>query len=103
MSEEYDSAEDEAIIRNTIKVKRNLLCKNLLDQTKELCYSHSPVYKDFDQIFARILTRFIDWEIFEEKEIYMACQSLKVVANSGQIVNLVEDKNMKQILRIYIH
>ena len=31
MSEEYDSAEDEAMIRNTIKVKRNLLCKNLLD------------------------------------------------------------------------
>lgn len=35
------------------------------------------------------MTRFVDWEIFEDKEIYMACQSLKVVANSGQIVNLV--------------
>ena len=38
MSEDYDSAEDENMIRHTIKVKRNLLCKNLLDQTKELCY-----------------------------------------------------------------
>ena len=37
-SEDYDSSEDENMIRNTIKVKRNLLCKNLLDQTKELCY-----------------------------------------------------------------
>lgn len=83
MSEEYDSAEDENMIRKTIQVKRNLLCKNLLDQTKELCYQHSPVYKDFDQIFARIMTRFQDWEIFEEKDIVMACQSLKVVANSG--------------------
>lgn len=38
LSEDYDSAEDEAIIENTVKVKRNLLCKNLLAQTKELCY-----------------------------------------------------------------
>ena len=83
MSEEYDSDEHEALVRNTIKVKRNLLCKNLLDQTKELCYQHSPVYKDFDQIFSRIMSRFTDWEIFDDKEIIMACQSLKVVANSG--------------------
>lgn len=73
LSEDYDSAEEEAIIENTVKVKRNLLCKNLLAQTKELCYQHSPVYKDFDQIFARIMTRFVDWEIFEDSEIAMAC------------------------------
>ena len=85
LSEDYDSGEDENNdhIKKLIKVKRNLLCKNLLDQTKELCYQHSPVYKDFDTIFARIMTRFQDWEIFEDKEIFMACQSLKVVANSG--------------------
>ena len=35
------------------------------------------------------MSRFTDWEIFDEKEVIMACQSLKVVANSGQIVNLV--------------
>ena len=58
MSEDYDSDEAENLIRNAVKVKRNLLCKNLLDQTKELCYQHSPVYKDFDQIFSRIMTRF---------------------------------------------
>lgn len=38
MSGDYDSDEHEAIVRNVIKVKRNLLCKDLLDQTKELCY-----------------------------------------------------------------
>ena len=54
---DYDSG-DEALIKQTIKIKKNLLCKTLLDQTKELCYQHSPVYKDFDQIFTRIMHRF---------------------------------------------
>ena len=47
------------------------------------------------------MTRFQDWEIFEDKDIVMACQSLKVVANSGQIVNLVQEKNMKRIIQVY--
>ena len=38
LSQDYESGEDEGMINNKIKVKRNLLCKNLLDQTKELCY-----------------------------------------------------------------
>jgi len=38
MSDNQESDEDEGIAKNTIKVKRNLLCKTLLDQTKELCY-----------------------------------------------------------------
>lgn len=60
MSNDYDSAEGDEATRFTINktAKRNLLCKNLLDQTKELCYQHSPVYKDFDQIFTRIMSRF---------------------------------------------
>ena len=48
MSDDDESGEDEALNKNLAKAKRNLLCKNLLDQTKELCYQHSPVYKDFD-------------------------------------------------------
>ena len=31
----------------------------------------------------------------------MACSSLKVIANSGQIVNLVQEKNMKRVIQIY--
>lgn len=75
MSNDYDSADGEEGNRiTTNKTKpRNLLCKTLLDQTKELCYQHSPVYKDFDQIFTRIMSRFQDWEIYEDKEIVMAC------------------------------
>lgn len=47
------------------------------------------------------MSRFTDWEIFDDKEIIMACQSLKVVANSGQIVNLVLEKNMKRVITVY--
>lgn len=90
MSNDFDSVEGDEVVRNIQKTnKKNLLCKTLLDQTKELCYQHSPVYKDFDQIFTRIMSRFLDWEIFDDKELIMACQSLKVIANSAQIVNLV--------------
>ena len=39
---------EEEIRKGAFRTKKNLLCKNLLDQTKELCYQHSPVYKDFD-------------------------------------------------------
>ena len=47
------------------------------------------------------MSRFTDWEIFDDKEVIMACQSLKVVANSGQIVNLVQEKNMKRVITAY--
>lgn len=40
------------------KMKKNHLQKNILDQTKELCYEHSYLYKDFDSVFAKILSRF---------------------------------------------
>ena len=38
LSADYESGEDDANPNGKVKVKRNLLCKNLLDQTKELCY-----------------------------------------------------------------
>lgn len=47
------------------------------------------------------MTRFVDWEIFDDSEVAMACSSLKVMANSGQIVNLVQEKNMKRIIMVY--
>ena len=53
VGDEMIDDEETKEIMQTIRTnqKRNLLCKNLLDQTKELCYSHSPVYKDFDAMF----------------------------------------------------
>lgn len=42
MSNDYGSAEGDEAARitmiNKVKPPRNLLCKTLLDQTKELCY-----------------------------------------------------------------
>ena len=38
MSHDDEYGEEEALNKNLAKAKRNLLCKNLLDQTKELCY-----------------------------------------------------------------
>ena len=32
----------------------------------------------------------------------MACESLKVVANSGQLINLIPEKNMKRIIQAYV-
>lgn len=31
----------------------------------------------------------------------LACHSLKVMSNSGQIVNLVQEKNMRRVIQIY--
>jgi hypothetical protein len=33
---------------------------------------HSAVYKDFDVIFARIIAKFQNWELFDDEEILMA-------------------------------
>lgn len=81
--------------------KRSLLCKNLLEQTKELCYQHSPVYKDFDSMFNRIINRFTNWMLFEDNEIEMAGKCLTVMANSGQIVNLVQQRNIIKLINFY--
>ena len=67
---------------NTQKVKKNYLLKNLLDQTKEFCYEHSTLYKDFDTQFMKILSRFYQWEIFDDSEIQLACQ-VNLVVNVG--------------------
>ena len=96
-----EGSEEEVAYGTRSRVKKNLLCKNLLDQTKELCYQHSPVYKDFDSMFQKIYTRFVHWELFDDEDIHMAGLSLKVMANSGQIVNLVLEKNMRRLIKVY--
>ena len=52
-------------------------------------------------MFQKIYTRFAHWELFDDEDIHMAGLSLKVMANSGQIVNLVIDKNIKRLIKIY--
>lgn len=72
-----------------------------MEQTRELCFTNSAVYKDFDKIFDKILMKFYYWELFEEQEIFMAGQSLKIMANSCQMVNLVQEKQMRRLTSIY--
>ena len=52
-------------------------------------------------MFQKIYTRFVHWELFDDEETHMAGLSLKVMANSGQIVNLVIEKNMKRLIKVY--
>lgn len=39
--------------------------------------------------------------MYEDEEIAQAGKSLKVMANSGQIVNLVLEKHLKRIFEVY--
>jgi hypothetical protein len=41
------------------------------------------VYKDFDSIYIKVYSRLKQWELFDDDEINMAGQSLKIIANSG--------------------
>lgn len=63
--------------------KRNFLQKTILDQTKELCFEHASLYKDFESVYSKILMRFQQWELFDDEEVSMACQSIKTLASSG--------------------
>lgn len=49
--------------------KKNYLMKNILDQTKELCFEHASQYRDFESVYAKILMRFQQWELFDDDEI----------------------------------
>ena len=52
-------------------------------------------------MFQKIYTRFANWELFDDEDIHIASLSLKVMANSGQIVNLVQEKNLKRLIKVY--
>lgn len=77
------------------------MCKNLFEQCKELCYNQSQVYKDFDSIFTKIFCRFSQWMLFEDEDIVMAGASLKLMANSGQLVNLVTESKMQKLFKLF--
>jgi hypothetical protein len=53
--------------------KRNFLLKTILDQTKELCFEHATLYKDFESVYSKILLRFQQWELFDDEEVSLAC------------------------------
>ena len=47
--------------------------KNILDQTKELCFEHASQYRDFESVYAKILMRFQQWELFDDDEVALGC------------------------------
>lgn len=65
-SDDSDAEDAKKIINHA---KKNFLCKSLVEQCKELCYSNSLVYKDFDQIYQKIIYKFNQWTIFDDDEI----------------------------------
>lgn len=67
-----DNSDTRAATKIVTQNKKNFLCKNLLEQCKELCYNQSQVYKDFDQIFNKVIARFNQWDLFDDDEIQMA-------------------------------
>ena len=75
------SEDDKQAVQNIImekqpkaaKGKKNYLQKTIFDQTKELCFEHSSLYKDFDSVYQKILLRFQQWELFDDSEISLAC------------------------------
>lgn len=103
--EEDNLPSDDSDVEEAKKIvqvhRKNLLCKTLLDQCKELCYQQSLVYKDFDTIFFKIISRMQHWNLMEDDDITMAGQSLRMIANSGQLVNLVQDVNISKIFNLY--
>jgi hypothetical protein len=59
------------------------------------------MYKDFNQIFDRVLQRLNNWVLYEDTDIHMAGQCLKLIANSGQQQNLVSDMNLQKLFSLY--
>lgn len=81
--------------------KKNFLMKTILDQTKELCFDHASVYKDFESVYSKILMRFQQWELFDDSEVNLACQSIKTLAGSGQVVSMIQERHLMKLIAIY--
>lgn len=45
--------------------------------------------------------RLSQWVLFDDDEIAMAGASLKIIANSGQLVNLVREANFAKLFALY--
>lgn len=60
------------------------------------------MYKDFDHLFNKVVSRLQQWILFDDDEINMAGNSLKLMANSGQLVNLVNEHNMSKLFNLYV-
>jgi hypothetical protein len=66
-----------------------------------LCHNQSSVYKDFDSIYLKVYSRFKNWELFDDEELKMAGECLKIIANSGQLINLVNKNHLSKLFLLY--
>jgi hypothetical protein len=82
-------------------LKKNYLRKNILDQTKELCFEHASQYKDFESVYAKILMRFQQWELFDDTDVALACLAIKTLAGSGQVVSMIQERHLMKLIMIY--
>jgi hypothetical protein len=72
-----------------------------LDQTKELCFEHASQYKDFESVYAKILMRFQQWELFDDREVTLATMAIKTLAGSGQVVSMIQERHLMKLIMIY--
>ena len=72
-----------------------------MDQTKELCFEHASQYKDFESVYAKILMRFQQWELFDDREVTLATMAIKTLAGSGQVVSMIQERHLMKLIMIY--
>ena len=54
--------------------------------------------REFDKIFTSIMAQFHNWELFDDKEISLACQALRELASSNHIFHISQAKNVAKLL-----
>lgn len=54
-------------------------------------------------MFDKIINKFEYWILFDQEEVTMAGQSLKIMANSGQIINLCHEKQMSRLTQVFMN
>jgi hypothetical protein len=59
------------------------------------------VYKDFDSIFYKIVVKLTNWELLDDEELQLAGSALKVIAISKQIEELVQEKNINKLFKLF--
>lgn len=45
--------------------------------------------------------RFQQWELFDDYEVNLACQSIKTLAGSGQVVSMIQERHLMKLIAIY--
>lgn len=45
--------------------------------------------------------RFQQWELFDDDEVALGCQSIKTLAGSGQVVSMIQERHLMKLIVIY--